>query len=300
MTTLAQVFMRQIDRAVRRRSSAIMGVCNVTPDSFSDGGTFLGPAEARARVRALHDEGADIVDLGAESTRPGFEPIPAAEQLRRLMPALEAARELGAIVSIDTANAEVAARCLQLGVHAINDVSLGADLGIARLCADHGAAYVLMHSRDLGRTGTFGAAPARPYVAVFDDVLGEWEQAAARCVAAGLRREQLVMDPGLGFGKTARDSMELLRRTKELVRRLDVPVLIGASRKSFLKLVDPDSAPGDRLGASLIAATFAAHAGAKLLRVHDVRATRQALDLQAVLATPVGHAGGPGPEGAPC
>jgi len=285
--------MRQIDRAVRRRSSAIMGVCNVTPDSFSDNGAHFDPAQARARVRTLHDEGADILDLGGESTRPGFSEVRAAEQLRRLAPAIEMARELGAIISIDTASAEVAVKCLQLGAHAINDVSLGADLDIARACAEACAAYVLMHSRDLGRSGTFGAAPAKPYVAVFDDVVAEWEQAAARCVAAGLPREHLVMDPGLGFGKTAKDSMELLRRTRDLAAKVSVPVLIGASRKSFLKLIDPDSAAKDRLGASITAAAFAAKAGAQVLRVHDVRATRQALDLQAVLSTPVGHAGGP-------
>jgi dihydropteroate synthase len=196
-------------------------------------------------------------------------------------------------VTIDTADPEVAAACLDAGACAVNDVSCLRRTELATVAAANGAALVLMHAR--GRQEEmrgFGAVPDDAYGDVVEDVLREWEAAAARAVAAGLARDALVMDPGLGFMKNARHSMGLLRRTGELVARVGVPVAVGASRKSFLTVVDPSAgagasarrAPSERLGASIAAALHAARAGAAILRVHDVRATAQAIDLDATLA----------------
>ncbi|HEY8073300.1 MAG TPA: dihydropteroate synthase, partial [Labilithrix sp.] len=196
-------------------------------------------------------------------------------------------------VSIDTTSPEVAAACLDAGAHAVNDVSCLADAELARVAAGSAAAYVLSHARaPQEKMKGYGGWPAEDYDDVVEDVIADWERNAARCIEAGLPREALVMDPGLGFSKASRHSFELLRRAAELALRVDVPVLIGASRKSFLKLVDRDAAPTERLGASLAAAVHAVRAGAKIVRVHDVRETRQALDMDVVLRTHSGHGGG--------
>jgi dihydropteroate synthase len=263
---------------------ALMGVCNVTPDSFSDGGRYLGTEAAIARVDELLAEGADVVDIGGESTRPGARPVPAREQLARVLDVVKAAADRGACVSVDTASEEVAAACLDAGACAINDVSCLRDDRLARVVAGSGAALVLMHARGTQeRMAGFSQYPDAAYGDVVDDVLAEWEVAARRAVAQGLSRNALVMDPGLGFAKNARHSLELLRRTGELVQWAGVPVAIGASRKSFLAVVDRDAPPGERIGASIMAAVHAASAGAGIIRVHDVRATRQAIDLSVAL-----------------
>jgi dihydropteroate synthase len=257
-----------------------MGVCNVTPDSFSDGGRYLGAEDARARVEQLVAEGADIVDVGGESTRPGAAPVSAREQVERVLGVVRFAAERGACVSIDTASAEVAAACLDAGACAVNDVSCLRDAELARVAAANGAAFVLMHARGTQEAMRgFSAYPDDAYGDVVDDVLADWEAAASRAIAAGLPRSALVMDPGLGFAKNARHSFELLRRTADLVARLDVPVAVGASRKSFLVAGGPPSPPAERTGASLAAALHAWRAGARVLRVHDVAATAQAIDL---------------------
>ncbi|MBS2018753.1 MAG: dihydropteroate synthase [Deltaproteobacteria bacterium] len=287
--------------AVLRRGVAIMGVCNVTPDSFSDGGDYFDPKAAFARVDQLLEEGADILDIGGESTRPRSQPVPPKVQLERVLEVVRyaAARASagptghGFCVSIDTTSPEVAAACLDAGAHAVNDVSLLADEDLARVTAGSGAALVLSHARaPQADMNGFGGWPLSAYDDVVRDVLADWERAAARAGELGVPRDALVMDPGLGFSKASRHSLELLRRTHELAAKVDVPVLIGASRKSFLTLVDPSTkaTPKDRLGASIAAAVFAAHAGARIVRVHDVRDTRQALDLDVILGVPVGHA----------
>ena len=280
--------------AVARRGVAIMGVCNVTPDSFSDGGRFMGAEAARARVLELVAEGADIVDIGGESTAPGRSPVAAAEQLQRV---LEVVRFAAAhtCVSIDTTSPEVAAACLDAGAHAVNDVSLLADLDLARVTAGSGAVLILSHARgSQGKMAGFGGWPLSAYDDIVADVLADWERAAARANDVGLPREALVMDPGLGFSKASRHSFELLRRAREVVFAMgDVPVLFGASRKSFLTLLDRDADAGARTGASVMAAVHAVRSGVRLVRVHDVRATRQAIDLDVVLGTVLGHAGGP-------
>jgi dihydropteroate synthase len=257
-----------------------MGVCNVTPDSFSDGGRYLAPEAARARVDALLAEGADLIDVGGESTRPGAPPVPAAEQCARVLEVVRYAAGRGACVSIDTASAEVAAAALDAGACAVNDVSCLRSPGLAEVVAGSGAALVLMHSRgEQSAMRGFSQYPDDAYGDVVGDVCRDWEEAASRAGAAGVPRHALVMDPGFGFAKNARHSLELLARLGEVVRALGVPVAVGASRKSFLAVADPDAPPAERLGASLAAAVHAARAGAAILRVHDVRATRQAVDL---------------------
>ena len=273
-----------------------MGICNVTPDSFSDGGRFLGRDEARARVETLLAEGADIIDIGGESTRPGAKPVAAREQLDRVLEIVRWAAERSC-VSIDTTSPAVAAACLDAGAHAVNDVSLLADPELASVTAGSGGALILSHARAPQETMEgFGKWPLSAYDDIVKDVIADWERAASEALERGLTRDALVMDPGLGFSKASRHSLELLRRAGELVTALgDVPVLFGASRKSFLTLASGsagESAPTERLGASLMAAVHAVRAGVRILRVHDVRATRQAIDMDVVLGTPPGHAGG--------
>jgi len=278
-----------------------MGVCNVTPDSFSDGGRFMGRDAARARIDVLIAEGADIVDIGGESTRPGSQPVPAREQLERVLDVVRWAASR-TCVSIDTTSAEVAAACLDAGAHAVNDVSLLTDPQLAAVTAGSGATLILSHARaPQSNMRGFGGWPLEAYDDIVKDVLADWERAAAKAGELGLPRSSLVMDPGLGFSKASRHSFELLRRARELVAAmLDVPVLFGASRKSFLTLLDRgdrsqvpheevDPAEG-RIGASIMAAVHAARSGVRIVRVHDVRATRQAVDMDVVLGTVPGHA----------
>ena len=262
-----------------------MGICNVTPDSFSDGGLHFAPADARARVDELLAEGADIVDIGGESTRPRAEPVPPHAQLARVLDVVRYAAGRGACVSIDTASPEVAAACLDAGASLVNDVSCLLDGALARVVAAAGAALVLMHSRGTQRAmAGFSRYPDDAYGDVVRDVCVEWESAAEQARAAGVPRDAIVMDPGFGFAKNTRHSFELLARLDEIVRTVGSPVAIGASRKSFLAVVEKETAPTDRLGASIAAALHAARAGVAVLRVHDVRATRQAIDLDRALS----------------
>ena len=271
-----------------------MGICNVTPDSFSDGGLYLDGERARARVEELVAEGADIVDIGGESTRPSSKPVPAREQLARVLEIVRFAASL-TCVSIDTTSPEVAAACLDAGAHVVNDVSLLADPDLARVTAGSGGALILSHARAPQEAMSgYGAGPLSAYDDIVHDVLADWERASARACELGVPRDALVMDPGLGFSKASRHSLELLRRASELVSGVgpSVPVLFGASRKSFLTLIDQGAEAGDRLGASLVAAVHAARSGVRIVRVHDVRATRQAIDMDVVLRTHAGHACG--------
>jgi dihydropteroate synthase len=294
-------FAEVVRASVARRGVAIMGVCNVTPDSFSDGGRYLDRDQARARVDQLIADGADIVDIGGESTRPGSQPVPAAEQIARVLDVVRYAAER-TCVSIDTTSPEVAATCLDAGAHAVNDVSLLANPDLARVTAGSGAMLVLSHARaPQAKMGGFGGWPLSAYDDIVRDVLADWERAAELASKLGLPRASLVMDPGLGFSKASRHSFELLRRAREIVaamsggtehvRHGDVPVLFGASNKSFLTLVDRGAEPAHRIGASIAAAVHAVRCGVTIVRVHEVRATRQAIDMDVVLATAAGHAG---------
>lgn len=278
-------FTRALEAAVERRGVLLLGVCNVTPDSFSDGGEHLSLGDACAHVDALVAEGADMIDVGGESTRPGAARVAPKDQLARVLEVVRyAAKRVP--VSIDTTSAEVADACIDAGACAVNDVSCAREGELAKVAARRNAAYFLMHARGTQEEMMdFSSYPDDAYGDVVIDVLGEWSEAAARVREAGVK--DLVMDPGLGFAKNARHSGELLRRLSEIVSAAHAPVLVGASRKSFLKaLVNDDSAPKDRIGASIAAALFARAAGARLLRVHDVRATRHALDAHAALQIP--------------
>ncbi len=289
--TRRSTFAGVVNDAVQRRGVALMGVCNVTPDSFSDGGQYLKPSAAMAHVDALLRAGADIVDIGGESTRPGSTSVDATAQIARVLPIVRYAAAQGACISIDTTSARVAAEALDAGAHAINDVSLLADDDLARVASQASAALVLSHARaPQEHMRGFGAWPLEDYGDVVTDVLADWERAASRAGALGVPRASLVMDPGLGFSKASRHSAELLQRCAELVRHCgEVPVLIGASRKSFLTIFEADalgsseafpSAPSEREGASIAAALYALRSGARIVRVHDVRATRQAIDTE--------------------
>jgi len=270
-----------------------MGVCNVTPDSFSDGGLHFRPDDARARIDLLLAEGADILDIGGESTRPRAKSIPAQEQLARVLDvvgyAVHACTLLDrpACVSIDTQDAEVARACLAAGAAVVNDVSCCADIELARAVAEAEAAYVIMHSRgSQEKMPGFSIQPEDAYRDIVIDVAREWKEAEARARSAGVVADAIVMDPGLGFAKNARHSSELVERLAELVATVGVPVAVGASRKSFLKLADPHAEPTARLGASIAVGLIAIARGAQIVRVHDVAVTRQAIDATHVWGRP--------------
>jgi dihydropteroate synthase len=258
---------------------SVMGVVNVTPDSFSDGGINLHPETAVATARRLLDEGAAILDIGGESTRPGSSGVAADEELRRIEPVLEALA--GAPVSVDTSKAAVARRALALGAELVNDVTaLRADPELAGVVADSGAYLCLMHM--LGEPRTMQASPV--YDDVVDDIKAFLEERLAFAVAAGVREERICLDPGIGFGKTVAQNFELVRRLDELVA-IGRPVLIGFSRKSSLGRIlgDPTARTGS-VAASLGAAVSAYERGATLLRVHDVREHVEALAVARAVA----------------
>ncbi len=258
-----------------------MGVVNVTPDSFSDGGLNLRPKDAIAAARRMVEEGAAIVDVGGESTRPGSEGVSLDEELRRVLPVLEGLA--GDVpVSIDTSNAEVARRALELGAELVNDVTaLRGDAATAEVVAGAGAYLCLMHMQ--GEPLTMQAGPR--YEDVASDVAAFLAERLEFAVAAGIPEERICIDPGIGFGKTVEQNFELLRRLDVLLA-LGRPVAIGFSRKSSLGrlLGDPDATTGP-LSASLAAAVAAYERGATILRVHDVRETVEALTVaRAVLS----------------
>ena len=253
-----------------------MGVVNVTPDSFYDGGRYLAADASRAQVDRLLDEGAHIIDVGAESSRPGAAVVPAAEQLDRIDAALRHAVARGAVVSVDTTSPEVALRALALGARIVNDVSCLASEELARVTARAGATLVLMHARGpMSAQPGFSVYPESGYQDVVLEVRAEWRSARDRALAAGLDARDVWLDPGLGFAKNARQSFELLARLGELASE-GVPVVVGPSRKSFIASVD-GSPPEERLGGTIAACLAAVERGACVLRVHDVRAVRQAL-----------------------
>jgi dihydropteroate synthase len=251
---------------------SVMGVVNVTPDSFSDGGVNLDPEHAAATARRMVAEGAAIVDVGGESTRPGAEPVSVDEELRRVVPVLEAIE--GLPVSIDTAKSEVAARALDLGAEFVNDVTaLRGDPEVARVVAERGAYLCLMHMQ--GEPRTMQDDPR--YDDVVADVARFFDERLTFAVSQGIREEAICLDPGIGFGKTVEHNFELLRRLHELTS-LGRPILVGISRKSSLgKIMGDPSAKTGTTAASVGAAVLAYERGASILRVHDVREHVEAL-----------------------
>lgn len=265
-----------------------MGVLNVTPDSFSDGGLFHDARAAERRITELRAEGAEIIDIGAESTRPGAAAVSAADQIARIGSAVSIAVAAGAIVSIDTTLPEVADRALADGATIVNSVSLDAAEDLGRLAAARGAALVLMHSRGpMSSMAGFSVYADDGYRDVVSDVGEELSAAAERALAAGLPRGELILDPGLGFAKNARQSLELCARLGEL-RALGFPLLVGPSRKSFIAHVASGGSvrvapPSERLGGTIAAVLACVARGAEIVRVHDVAAVRQALAIAALI-----------------
>ena len=248
-----------------------MGVVNVTPDSFSDGGLYLDADAAVRHGEELAGDGASILDIGGESTRPGAEPVDESEELRRVLPVVEGLAG-AATVSVDTSKAVVAEAAIGAGASIVNDVTaLRGDAGMAGLCAERGVGVVLMHMP--GSPRTMQDDPS--YEDVVDDVKAFLAERTEAAVAAGIEEERIWLDPGIGFGKTLEHNLELLRRLSELLE-LERPLVIGTSRKSFIGRVD-GSEVNHRLGGTIASCVIAAAEGADVLRVHDVTETAQAL-----------------------
>ena len=257
-----------------QRRPLVMGVLNVTPDSFSDGGQFLDAPAAIAQAQRLIAEGADILDIGAESTRPygGAVPVAPAVELQRLEPVLPAVVALGKPVSIDTLKAAVAAWALQAGARVVNDVwGLQRDPDMACVVAAQGAPVIIMHNRDA----------ADPAIDIIKDVNEFFSRSLEIAWSAGIHRHRIVLDPGIGFGKTPEQSLACLARL-DAWRGFDLPILVGASRKRFINSVTP-SEPMQRLGGSIAAHLLAVEHGAAIIRTHDVAPTCQALAVAAAI-----------------
>jgi len=252
----------------------VMGILNVTPDSFSDGGRFLQPQSAIEHARSLIAEGADILDIGAESTRPygGAVPVSAEEERQRLTPILPHVVTLGVPVSIDTLKAEIAAFAIEAGAGIVNDVwGLQRDPDMARVVADYGVPVVIMHNREA----------ADPTIDIIAEVTEFFSRSLEIAWAAGIAHDRIVLDPGIGFGKTPQQSLACIARL-DAWRGFDLPLLVGASRKRFIDFVAA-SAPMQRLGGSLAAHLAAVENGAAIIRAHDVAPTVQALAVAAAI-----------------
>jgi dihydropteroate synthase len=246
----------------------VMGVLNVTPDSFSDGGRFLDPDTAIAHARRMVAEGADVIDVGAESTRPygSATPVSSSEEARRLEPVLAAVAGLGVPVSIDTMKAQVAAAALAAGASMVNDVwGLQRDPDMAGVVARHAVPVIMMHNRE----------SADPAIDIMADITAFFERSLALAARAGIPPDRIVLDPGIGFGKTPEQSITTLARLDQL-KSFGLPLLVGASRKRFIDTISP-APPDRRLGGSLAAHLIAVAHGARIIRAHDVAETVQAL-----------------------
>jgi dihydropteroate synthase len=256
-----------------RPCPAVMGILNVTPDSFSDGGQFIAPEQALAQARRMIAEGADIIDIGAESTRPyGSQPVTADEELRRLQPVLAEVVALGVPVSIDSMKSSVVAWALDAGAALANDVwGLQRDRDMAGLLAKRRSPVIIMHNRDSADAG----------LDIMKDIATFFEHSLDIAAKAGISADRIVLDPGIGFGKTHEQSMTALARLDEL-KIFNLPLLVGASRKRFIDQIMP-SEPHQRLGGSIAAHLIAAKGGARIIRTHDVAETVQALRVTAAI-----------------
>lgn len=255
----------------------LMGVLNVTPDSFSDGGRFLDAGEAAARAVEMLDEGAAVIDVGGESTRPGSDPVSSGEEVRRVLPTVREIRDLctEAVISVDTYRAATAAAALEAGADIVNDVTaLRGDPEMVDVVAGAGCPVVLMHMQ-----GEPKSMQRDPY---YDDVVREVREflagRAAHAEAAGVAPENIILDPGIGFGKTLEHNLTLLQNLDAIVG-LGYPVLVGASRKSFIGRISGTEEARERVAGTLAANVMAYERGVELFRVHDVRANREALEV---------------------
>jgi dihydropteroate synthase len=259
----------------------IMGILNVTPDSFSDGGRFLDPHRAAERALEMEAEGADIIDIGGESTRPGAPQVPAAEELRRISPVIEQlAGRLSCPISVDTWKSEVARGALAAGAEIINDISgFGFDPAMAPVAAESGAGVVLMHTR-----GTPDRMQSQTdYEDLLGDVIAELRCSLDSAISAGVEHERIVIDPGIGFAKDAASNLEILRRLREF-SSFGLPLLVGTSRKSFIGKT-LGRVTGERMVGTAATVALAVANGADILRVHDVRAMREAADMAYAIVT---------------
>jgi dihydropteroate synthase len=270
------------------RPALIMGIVNATPDSFSDGGEWSGPEGAVKRALELSEEGADIIDVGGESTRPGATPVGEAEELGRVLPVIERlAGRVRVPLSIDTMKPSVAEAALQAGASLVNDVAANRDdPAMWRLVASTGAGYVLMHMQ--GTPQTMQQTPA--YGDVTNDIGAFFEARLRQVVESGVDRDQVVLDVGLGFGKTVKHNLQLLAELDSFTK-WNRPLLLGASRKSFIAQAAGESRGKDRLAGSLACACWAVQHGVTIVRTHDVAATRQALRLLEAIAAQRGTRG---------
>ncbi len=251
----------------------IMGIVNVTPDSFSDGGRFLDRDKATLHALKLADEGADIIDIGGESSRPGAERVTVEEELSRVMPVIEAiSQKIDIPISIDTTKSEVASRALDAGASIVNDISaLRFDEKIGSVAAEHGAYLILMHMR--------GTPETMQQDTKYDDIIGEisafLKSAAQKAIGMGVSPEKIILDPGIGFGKSVDGNLTILKNLHRFLA-LGYPLMVGVSRKSFIgKILNLET--GERLEGSIAAACYAILNGADIVRVHDVAATKKAL-----------------------
>jgi dihydropteroate synthase len=263
-----------LGRLLAESRPIVMGILNVTPDSFSDGGQFDNPGSAIRHARQMIEEGADIIDIGAESTRPygDAKPVTLEEELERLQPVLTAVVALGMPVSIDTLKPEVAYWALGQGVRIINDVwGLQRDPNMARVVAQHGVPVVVMHNR----------YKAEPAISIVSDINAFFDYSLDIAEKAGIRRDAIVLDPGIGFGKTPEQSMEAIAKLGKF-KHFGLPMLVGASRKRFINTVSP-SEPMNRAAGSIAAHVLAYMNGASIIRTHDVAETIQALRVAAAI-----------------
>ena len=254
----------------------VMGILNVTPDSFSDGGRFNTLDSALQRAEAMLADGAGILDIGGESTRPGAPAVSVQEEMDRVLPVLEKLKDIGAVLSLDTRRTAVMQAALQLGaVDLINDVSALEDEGAVDAVACSRVALCLMHKQ--GNPDTMQQAP------VYQDVVEEVGQYLQRrvqlCLDAGIAAERLLIDPGFGFGKTLEHNLQLLAGLRRIQAINDLPLLVGLSRKSMLGAITGETVPAERLGASVAVGLLSLQQGARIIRVHDVKASRQALQV---------------------
>lgn len=285
MTTTGPIWRLNHARAVHLDRPRLLAILNITPDSFADGGRLPTPAHAADAARRAADQGADALDLGAESTRPGAARVPAEEQIRRLIPAIEAVRAAGIHlpITVDTTLAPVARAALNAGTDAINDVAAGTeDDAMLALAAERACAIILMHRLAPPTADRYSdryQSPPEYPNGVVPTVRAFLAERAAAARAAGIPADRILLDPGLGFGKSVAQNLELLRATPDLIN-LGHPVLSALSRKSFVGRLglNRDSDPAERLPATLALSVLHLHAGARLFRVHDIPEHRQALD----------------------
>ncbi len=263
---------------------ALMGILNVTPDSFSDGGQHFGHTDAVDWGLKMADDGADLIDVGGESTRPGAEPVPVDEEIRRVVPVVSALAKRGIAVSIDTMKPSVASAALSEGAFLVNDVSGLRSPQMMRVCAEAGCTVCIMHM--LGEPRTMQANPA--YGDVVAEVAGYLRDQSAAAQSSGIARERIWLDPGFGFGKTVEHNLELVRRFADMTD-LGYPILVGVSRKTFLgKVLGSEAAPlpvEERLAGTLAIQAALQMKGARIIRAHDVNESRQVIDMLAALGT---------------